>query len=185
MAARCSGRRTSPPSTEPGLACFRRVVCASCSTPSAGNADKEEVRISPIYAESSAVLAWLLGEPQGDEVADAFAEADAVLASDLTLVECERVLIRAWSTGLSTEGEMADQLGHLARAAAHWVRLRVSEDVVERARRPFPIEPIRTLDALHIASALVARTAVPELRVVSLDQRVRANAERLGFDTAP
>jgi hypothetical protein len=61
----------------------------------------------------------------------------------------------------------------------------VSEDVVERARRPFPTEPVRTLDALHLASALVARAAVSELAVLSLDQRVRENAERLGFETVP
>jgi predicted nucleic acid-binding protein len=141
--------------------------------------------MSTIYVESSAVLAWLLGETRGDEVAEALAEADSVLASDLTLVECERVLIRAWSTGLMPEGVMVDQLAQLARVAAHWTRLRVSEDVVERARRPFPIEPVRTLDALHLASALAARAAVSELSVLCLDQRVRENAERLGFDTAP
>lgn len=138
-----------------------------------------------LYAESSAVLAWLLGDDGGDEVAGLLAGAEAVVASDLTLVECERVLIRAWSTGALTEAERADQSAHLARAAARWTRLRIDDEVVERTRRPFPVEPIRTLDALHLASALVARSAVPGLRLVTLDQRIRENAGRLGFEALP
>ena len=48
-----------------------------------------------LYAESSAVLAWLFGEPVGDVAREALAGAEMVLASELTLVECDRVLLRA------------------------------------------------------------------------------------------
>lgn len=44
----------------------------------------------------------------------------------------------------------------LERAQAHWTLFQVSEAVLARARRPFPVEPIRTLDALHLATALTA-----------------------------
>jgi len=138
-----------------------------------------------VYAESSAVLAWLLGQDEGSEVADALRDADGVIASDLTLIECERVLIRAWSSGLLSEAARIDQSSALARAAAHWVRLRVDDGVIERALRPFPIEPVRTLDALHLASALVARSVAPDTRILSLDQRVRDNAARLGLEVLP
>ncbi len=138
-----------------------------------------------LYAESSAILAWLLGEERGAEVAEHLANVTGVIASDLTVVECERVLIRAWSGGILTEAELRDQSSALARVSAHWARLRVDEVVVERARRPFPIEPIRTLDALHLSSALVARSVDPALKLLSLDQRVRENAERLGLEAVP
>jgi len=138
-----------------------------------------------LYAESSAVLAWLLGEEQGGLVARSLESADNVLASDLTLVECERVLIRAWSGGLISEATAAAQRSALARVAAHWVLLRVDSTVVERCRRPFPIEPVRTLDALHLSSALAARGAVPDLSLLTLDQRIRENGERLGLPTVP
>jgi hypothetical protein len=52
-----------------------------------------------IYAESSAVLAWLLGEEVGRPVREVLRRAELVMASDLTLVECERVLIRAVTLG--------------------------------------------------------------------------------------
>ena len=63
--------------------------------------------------------------------------------------------------------------------------LRLHSDVVERARQPFPVEPIRTLDALHLASALSARAAVPGLSVLTLDERIRQNARELGFPLLP
>lgn len=138
-----------------------------------------------VYAESSAVLAWLLGDDRGEEAGGILRGAKGVVASDLTLVECERVLIRAWSAGQLTEAEGADQWAFLGRVAQHWTRMRVGDEVVERALRPFPIEPVRTLDALHLASALVARSAAPGLSILSLDDRVRENAERLGFTAVP
>jgi hypothetical protein len=53
---------------------------------------------------------------------------------------------------------------------------------VERARQPFPGEPIRTLDAIHLASALVARTAIVGLTLLSLDDRVCRAGKKLGLD---
>ena len=138
-----------------------------------------------VYVESSAVLSWLLGEPGGDGVARVLRDADAIVASDLTVLECERVLIRARTSKLITEAAAADQHAALAGVAMHWTLLRVDSEVLDRCRRPFPIEPVRTLDAIHLASALAARAAVPRVTMVSLDQRVRENAVRLGFDVVP
>jgi uncharacterized protein with PIN domain len=138
-----------------------------------------------LYAESSAVLAWLLGEPPGEATRDAIAGAEAVLTSDLTLVECDRALIRATALKEMSETEAADRRAHLAAAAAHWHVLQLSEDVIARARRPFPEEPIRSLDAVHLASALVARSAVAGLALLSLDTRIRTSARHLGFRVLP
>jgi hypothetical protein len=56
---------------------------------------------------------------------------------------------------------------------------------VERARQPFPGVPIRTLDAVHLAAALAARSAVTGLALLSLDDRIRGAATRLGFPVQP
>jgi hypothetical protein len=50
---------------------------------------------------------------------------------------------------------------------------------------PFPVGPVRALDALHLATALAARAAAPDVRVLSPDQRVRENAARFGFAVVP
>lgn len=138
-----------------------------------------------LYAESSAVLAWLLDEPTAPTIRTSLASADLVLASDLTLLECQRALIRLVSLDQMTEAEVADHRGRLTQTAAHWTLLAIDSDIVERASHLFPVEPIRTLDALHLASALVARTAVPGIAMLSLDHRVRACAQALGFQLLP
>jgi predicted nucleic acid-binding protein len=138
-----------------------------------------------LYVESSAVLAWLLDEPTAPDVRHRLATADIVIASDLTLIECDRVVIRAAVLGDLTEADAADRRAYLATAAAHWNVLRIGGDIVDRARQPFPGDPIRTLDAIHLASALVARSAAPGLQVLSLDDRIRTAAKKLGFSVQP
>jgi predicted nucleic acid-binding protein len=138
-----------------------------------------------VYAESSAVLAWLLGEEAGRSVREVLQHTEVVMASDLTLVECDRVLIRAVTTGEIDEAAAADCRAHLNAAASHWHLWRVSADIVERARRPFPAEPIRTLDAIHLATALAVRSAVPGVELLTLDDRIRRAAKQLGFQAQP
>ncbi len=138
-----------------------------------------------LYAESSAVLAWLLDEPTAPAVRRLFGEAEVIVASDLTLIECDRVLLRAAALKELTEAEAADRRAHLVSAAVHWQVLRIAGEIVDRARQPFPGDPIRTLDAIHLASLLVARSAVAGLRLLSLDERVRQAAKGLGVAVEP
>ena len=138
-----------------------------------------------IYAESSAVLAWLLGEEAGRSVREVLRHAELVMASDLTLVECDRVLIRAITLGEIEEASAADRRAHLNAAAAHWHLWRVSSDIVDRARHPFPAEPVRTLHAIHLASALAVRSVVPGVELLSLDDCIRRAGVQLGFPLQP
>ena len=138
-----------------------------------------------IYAESSAVLAWLLGEEAGHRVGEVLRRAELVAASDLTLLECDRVLIRTVATGEVDEATAADRRARLNAAAAHWHMWRVSWDIIDRARNPFPGEPVRTLDAIHLASALAVPSAVPGVELLALDDRIRRSGRQLGFRLQP
>lgn len=138
-----------------------------------------------VYAESSAVLAWLLGEEAAPRVRQILSTAELVIASDLTLLECDRVIIRAVALGEIEEAAAADRRAHLNAAAAHWHVLRLTTDIVDRARHPFPAEPIRTLDAIHLASALAARSSVAGVDLLSLDDRVRRAGSQLGLRLQP
>ncbi len=131
------------------------------------------------------MLAWLLDEKSAAEVRRSLADSELIVTSDLTLIECDRVLLRAAALGELTETEAADRRAHLTTAASHWQILRVAPEIVERARQPFPGEPIRTLDAIHLASVLVARAAVAGLKLLSLDDRVRKAGKKLGLDIIP
>lgn len=137
------------------------------------------------YAESSALLAWVLGEPKGDEVRRVLAAAERVVSSTLTQVECARALARGVGSGRIGRGDELAALRLMDEAAAAWTTLEMSGGILARARSPFPVEPVRTLDALHLATALAFRDAFPDLVALSLDDRVRANAQALGIPVAP
>lgn len=66
-------------------------------------------------------------------------------------------------------------------ASAHWRLMPISREIVDRARQPFPGEPIRSLDAIHLASALLAADSLPDFALLSLDRRVRAAGSHLGL----
>jgi hypothetical protein len=110
---------------------------------------------------------------------------DHVATSDLTLIECNRALVRGIVTGRLPEAGATDRRALLARVADHWTVLALDAEIAHRARQPFPVEPVRTLEAIHLAAALEARAMLPDLRVLSLDDRVRANARALGFEVVP
>ena len=138
-----------------------------------------------LYAESSAVLAWLLAEETSPAIEALLDAAQWIVASDLTLAECVRCLIRAHATGGLSELEMTRRRNALEASAVHWTLMRIDREVLERALRRFPGEPVRTLDALHLASALSARSVIPDLVLLSLDRRVRENGAALGFEVLP
>ena len=138
-----------------------------------------------MYAESSAVLAWLLGEPSQAVVLHLLRDAERVVSSSLTGVECARGLARARASDrLSVTDELA-ALRLLDVAEATWDVHDLSGHVIVRARGAFPAEPIRTLDALHLATALVFQEALGSVVLLSFDDRIRLNASALGLQLAP
>ncbi len=138
-----------------------------------------------VYAESSAVLAWLFDERGADAVSDSLATAEIVVASDLTLVECDRVLLRGVATDAMSSDEAKRHRDTLNERARKWVLVRVDEEVVRRARRAFPVEPLRSLDAIHLSTAISIRASIGDLSILTLDRRIRANGEALGFEILP
>lgn len=134
-----------------------------------------------LYAETSAALRWLFAEEDGETIRARLAAATKVTSSRLTLIETRRVVRRAEHEGRITAAQSADLLAVLAQAASTWAVLEVSEEVARRAEEGFPNEPVRTLDAIHLASALFLRQSFPDLEIVSADERVVANAALLGF----
>lgn len=134
-----------------------------------------------IYVETSAVLRWLFGEAEGEEIQRLLADADKVVTSRSTLVETRRVVRRAEREGRLTGAQASDVLSVFAQASSTWAILEIRDEVARRAEDSFPAEPVRSLDAIHLASALLLRESFPDLVVVTTDSRVRANADQLGF----
>lgn len=138
--------------------------------------------MSSLYLETSAVLAWLFGEPESKAVSSAVEDVEMVATSVLTLMESGRAMIRAESQRLIKPAERKKLQGLLARAAAGWHVMEVTSEVQKRTMDSFPVEPLRTLDAIHLATALEFLEALPDMTVLSLDQRIVSNLEPLGLD---
>jgi predicted nucleic acid-binding protein len=66
-----------------------------------------------------------------------------------------------------------------------WAIEPVDEAVLFRCARPFPHEPVRLLDAVHLATAERFSSAFPDLVVLSTDERLRRNAQALGMGVRP
>ena len=62
--------------------------------------------------------------------------------------------------------------------------LDIEGTVLGRVGRPFPIEPIRTLDAVHLATADLLEEPPQLVTIVTRDARVRENAKALGYAVA-
>ncbi len=138
-----------------------------------------------LYAESSAVVSWLLGEPPGDTACQLLAEASEVFTSELTLLECDRAI--RWAVAIERLRPMDAEAARvrLAAGGAPWHVFRAGTGIVDRARRQFPREPVRALDALHLATAPRIREFRSGLRILSLDHRIRENAIALGLEVLP
>jgi predicted nucleic acid-binding protein len=138
-----------------------------------------------LYVESSAVLAWLLGEPSQHATLEALRQAEHVFTSALTKVECARGLTRACVAGRITAVEELAALRLLDEAEPRWHVHDLSDDVLTRASGRFPLEPVRTLDALHLATVQVLQQALGPFTVLSFDERVRENARALAITVMP
>jgi predicted nucleic acid-binding protein len=131
------------------------------------------------YVESSALVAALLERDTAD-LRKAPRDAQPV-TSALTLAEAGRAIIRARASGRLT----ADQERAAVRALRTFERrcfiLDVDRAVLDRVRRPFPVEPVRTLDAIHLATAELLGEPPQLITVATRDARVEKNARALGF----
>lgn len=109
------------------------------------------------------------------------AAAEVVVASDLTLLECDRALRKLEHEGVDTTEARA----RLDGAVRRWVIAEVGRAAFRYAARSFPVEPVRSLDALHLATAAAVLAFEPNAFVLTLDRRVHTNATALGWRVLP
>jgi predicted nucleic acid-binding protein len=124
-----------------------------------------------IYLDTSVALAQLLAE---DRRPPEHLWTETLVSSRLLEYELwNRLHARKLAT---SHAEAARLL--LARLAF----LELSRPVLSRATQPFPVR-VRTLDALHLASAVFLREAGQAVTIASYDRKLLAAAKALEFDT--
>lgn len=131
-----------------------------------------------VFLETSALLEYVASQPRETEIRHHLDAAPGLVASELALFETARVLARMGSPARAAQER-------LRRVAAVTMFHPMQADLIERMRQAFPVEPVRTLDAIHLATALALRLPGEEVGFLALDDRVRQNAVALGFQVLP
>ena len=122
-----------------------------------------------IYLDTSVALAHLLAEDR---------RAPDELWTEV-LVSSRLIEYELWARLHARN--LASSHGDAARAlVGRLAILELSPTVLVRALEPFP-SPVRTLDALHLASADFLRAQRQTVEIASYDDRMSAAARRMGF----
>lgn len=131
------------------------------------------------YVDSSAVLRHILNDdPAFGEVAS----SDPVGSSDLLAIECHRVLQRERMAGHLDDRQYSEAAVLLGDILDRLTLIEIGPAVKRRAAGPFPTV-IGTLDAIHLASALLWQEAEPgtDLRILTQDRQLALCAKSLGI----
>ena len=122
-----------------------------------------------IYLDTSVALAHLLGEDRHPP--------DALWSE--VLVSSRLIEYELW-TRLQARS-LAGSHGAAARTLlSRLAVLELTPNVLARALEPFPT-PVRTLDALHLASADFLRSQKQAVEIASYDERMSSAARKMGF----
>ena len=131
------------------------------------------------YLDTSALLRVVLREPGA---LDDLRSYDALVSSELIAVESARTIDRLRLQGSLTAKEAAARL----RTVNEWLEaidlVLLRPPVLSRASEPMPM-PLGTLDALHLATALIWRDRMGPLPTMAThDAGLGLAAQAFGFD---
>ena len=131
-----------------------------------------------VYIDSSAVLAHIL---RGGTALGAVS-AEAGGASDLLVIECHRVLQRERMSGQLDDTQYAEAVRVLEAITDGLTLIEMGPAVKRRAAGPFPTV-IGTLDAIHLASALLWQEGEPgpEVQILTHDKQLALCAGAMGI----
>ncbi len=135
-----------------------------------------------LYVETSALLRLLL---DGDETLGPALSREGLVTSSLTFLEASRAIARAHREARLDPVEAREAERQVAAFERSCDVVPLVDEVLRRAREGFPVEPVRSLDALHLASICLIDAELGGLDVASCDERVRVNAKALGFALIP
>lgn len=99
-----------------------------------------------------------------------------LLTSRLSVVEAARALLRLRRDGRVGETDLADAARDLAELWSRCEIWELTKTVCDVASQVAPLHPLRTLDALHLATFLEGRLRLPDLEMLTTDHRLAAAA---------
>jgi predicted nucleic acid-binding protein len=136
-----------------------------------------ELVMPALYLDTSAVLRAILESGTSPGIETKIRSAEVLLTSRLSLVEASRAINRLRQLGQLSETKLADAEREIEALWARCDLWELTPGVCEAARRVAPTRLLRTLDALHLATFVLARQRIGDLELVTADERLQAAAE--------
>ena len=130
-----------------------------------------------VYVDSSVLLRRVFGDPGSLRM---WPSITAPVANELIRVECFRSIDRARILGRLTDEHVSDRRAAIHDALATFDLVPIERRVLERAAEPFPTL-LGTLDAVHLATALLIQDDVEELSFATHDDELATAARSVGF----
>ena len=134
------------------------------------------------YVDTSALVKRYVEEAGRREVLQLLRRYDFVASAVLPVELCSALRRRATDSTLDAQRVPAI-LKRVAADRAYWTLVEVGTEVLAAAGTLVATHPLRTLDAIHVASAqlFAARVTAPQLIFVSADTRQTEAAAAVGL----
>jgi predicted nucleic acid-binding protein len=129
-----------------------------------------------LYLDTSAVLRATLESGTSPETQRRIQSARVLISSRLALVESCRTLIRLRALGVVGEDRLADAERDIAAIWARCELWEITRRVCEIACAVAHGRALRALDAIHLATFVLARREFKELELLTVDERLQAAA---------
>jgi predicted nucleic acid-binding protein len=127
--------------------------------------------------DASVVLRIVLAEPRPLRE---WRRITQPISSELVRLECLRTIDRARIRFQLRDAEVAEQRAALLEKLDGFELIPINRAVLARAAEPFPTS-LGALDAIHLASALLALTLRDEVNLATHDRELAIAARAVGF----
>ena len=134
---------------------------------------------SPLYLDTSVALRATFERGTTSEIEARIAAAPVLVTSRLSLVESARALLRLRQQGGVAEGRLADARRELDLLWARCELWELTFTVCDLASHVAPHKALRTLDALHLATFLLARRRIEGIELLTADEHLEDAANSL------
>ena len=130
-----------------------------------------------VYVDTSVLLRVVLAEPGR---LSAWSKIRNPVSSEIIRLECRRTIDRARIQLALDDRVVARNRADVLEAIDAFHLLALDSVVLERASEPFPTM-LGSLDAIHLASALLVREEFEDLHFATHDEELALAARAMGF----
>jgi predicted nucleic acid-binding protein len=131
---------------------------------------------APLYLDTSAILRAIVEAGSSPDVETRLRDAPVLVTSRLSQVEASRAFHRLRQVGAAPEPKLADAEREIAALWARCELWELTAAVCEMARNVAPAKALRALDALHLATFVLARREIVGLVLLTVDERLQEAA---------